>query len=453
MADENNVKMNQIRIGKPYIVETSSNINELAARLCADVEMINPNTGVFESRTLYYEVERQYKNALCEERLDAFVTGLLTSAMENGLDIYCEGAVSERLFYQLTTHFIPILSKNNPSRCRPIKLFAPTSSIPIPNAHAVSTGCSGGVDSFTTICTHTNICETFRLTHLLFASHGTLDFREERIEAYYLRELPTVRAIGDAFNLETIGVFSNLHTFYKFPYKGFNTIFFTTHVSFVFALQNLFAVYYESSGDPLREFNIQLDKAHGSDGSIFDTLSCGSLCTENLSFYSTNADLDRIEKLSIVANNKTAQDYLTVCVTDVMGGDKGHRRNCGRCDKCLRTIVQLYVLKELDKFRNVFDIDDFNNHKHKRIAEMLSISKPVYIKQARWAAKENNVKLGFRTYLWKYLFYKPKKIAYFAPKDNVIARKIYFKLNLDYKINGFRTPKNAHKDIGGGSVK
>ena len=55
------------------------------------------------------------------------------------------------------------------------------------------------------------------------------------------------------------------------------------------------------------------------------------------------ADLDRTEKVAIVARSQTALDALLVC------WEGGGASNCGRCAKCLRTMTALQVVGALDR--------------------------------------------------------------------------------------------------------
>lgn len=103
----------KIRISAPYVQHIESDIFGSAVRLAADVNMTNPNTGVNETRSLYFDFERKYEEYLCPERSDAFVMGLLSSAMENGYDIEFETPMTDRLFYQMNDDYLPMMAKYN----------------------------------------------------------------------------------------------------------------------------------------------------------------------------------------------------------------------------------------------------------------------------------------------------------------------------------------------------
>ena len=83
--------MKKIKIGKPYI-ENSHNDK---VRLCSNIERNG------DESVLYYEVEREYRQFLNDDRCDAFVVGLINSCMFDGSDIVCDGVVTEQLLFQL----------------------------------------------------------------------------------------------------------------------------------------------------------------------------------------------------------------------------------------------------------------------------------------------------------------------------------------------------------------
>lgn len=436
----------KLKIKKPYVETLVSHLHGDAVRLCSNVEFVNPNTGQEEIRCLYYEFERKYELYLCSERSDAMVSGLLVTAMENGYDIEFEAPISERLYYQLSTYFIPMLSKYNPERFKQISINGPFSSKAIANEGAVATGCSGGVDSYYTMARHSkeNMIEHYRLTHLVFASCGTLDNDKNRIEGYYMKHLPDVKQMADSVGCECIGCFNNLHEFYKFPYKGFCTVFAPIYGSVAFAIQKLLKTYYESSGDPISFFTLNLDKTHGHDGSVFDVFSLSCLCTENLSFYSTGMECSRLEKEAYISSYAPASGNLTVCGIEASGAVLGKQVNCSKCSKCLRTMVQLYTLGTLDNFSEVFDLSDFYAHKNQRIGKMLATNKRSYVNDTLKCAKKNHIKIGLKVQLWRFLVYAPYGFLTKVLRKNIFVRKMYYKYNIDIKVNGYR---NAAYDV------
>ncbi len=433
----------KIIISKPYVKECKSEIFGDAVRLCANITMINPNTNKKEDKECYFEFERNCKKYLCPERSDAFVTGLLSSAMELDMDIEFEAPISERLYYQLTNYYIPIVSKSNSYYpLYNIQLFGPCDDNQIKNEKAVATGCSGGVDSFYTIAKHISeeIPDTHKLTHLICSSSSTSDSVKERIIKTFISTFYGVKEIAKDCNLKAIGCFNNLNEFYVFPYKAFNMFYTTTFSSVCFALQKLISIYYVNAGDPISKFALDLSTLpHGYDSSIFDVFTVSYINTENLSFYSTGVECIRIEREKFISDFKPAHKNLTVCAVNSFYDKTNKYKNCSLCAKDLRTMVDFYAMKKLDNFKEVFDVDNFKNHKVKLIGKMMGLNKKAYVHEMKKEAKINNVKIPLGSYFYAYLWYKPIKHLRLMLKNSKIIRKIYYKFNLDYKLNGYRS--------------
>ena len=90
--------MELIKIGKPYILQNCENGR---VRLCADI--IDDS-----EKTLYFEVDSEFKEFLVVENSDAFVLGLLHYTMNEGKNIACEIGVTGQLLFQLRNYYIPI---------------------------------------------------------------------------------------------------------------------------------------------------------------------------------------------------------------------------------------------------------------------------------------------------------------------------------------------------------
>ncbi len=119
-----------IKISAPYVKHIESDIFGPAVRIAADVNMTNPNTGVNETRPLYFDFERRYEEYLCPERSDAFVMGLLSSAMENDFNIEFETPMTDRLFYQMNDDYLPMMAKYNANYpLYDIRLSGPVTSV------------------------------------------------------------------------------------------------------------------------------------------------------------------------------------------------------------------------------------------------------------------------------------------------------------------------------------
>lgn len=432
---------NKIIIGRPGIKKVDSEVFGESARLCADVTMINPNTGKKETKECYFDFDLKYEKYLTIERSDAFIMGLLTSAMENNADIEFEVPISEELYYTMTTQYIPLIAKfNSKYPMHNISLIGPHSNSIIKNVGGVATGCSGGVDSFYTISKFNSDYEikNRRLTHLVLSSIGTGDDSRDRIIKTFKENINYINQIASDSELDLIACFTNLYEFYKRPLDSFVTFYTNIYGSVAYALQKLLSIYYINSGDPISEFNLDVKMAHGYDASTFDVLTSSCMHTESLHFYTTGMDFDRIDKENYISNNPVARKYLKVCNLDEFKEEKMEKPNCSICPKCLRTMTQLYALRKLELYSDVFDVNSFLKHKGKYFGKFVATNKRAYVKETMDSAKNNGVKIPIGTYFYSYLWYKPIKFLRKKLKNVLFLRKIYYKLNIDYKLDGYR---------------
>ena len=73
--------------------------------------------------------------------------------------------------------------------------------------------------------------------------------------------------------------------------------------------------------------------------------------------------MSRMTKLKKVVKYAPSYKYLNVCLED---GD-----NCGKCEKCVRTLLGIDALGALDNYAEVFDIDYYRKHKKWYLQQML----------------------------------------------------------------------------------
>jgi hypothetical protein len=76
------------------------------------------------------------------------------------------------------------------------------------------------------------------------------------------------------------------------------------------------------------------------------------LGTEGLEIHHHGAGIQRFDKLDILTNWPVAQTHLRVCTDD---NYLGPFLNCGKCHKCLHTIVYLETKRNSGKFEAVFE--------------------------------------------------------------------------------------------------
>ncbi len=357
-----------IKIGKPYVTK----IKETGkARLCSNVQYKD------EKKTLYFEVDEKNADYLCVDRCDAFLVGLLHTAMYENMNICCDDVVSQRLLFQLTTYYIPIIS-DNLDDMNQIEISAVGTAKKVESANAVVTGLSGGADSFYTLLKYTKEnMGSYGLTHGIFNNIVSADINDERIRIQHNKDVEDKKRIADELGIEFVELYSNLFQFYSFP-GIFNHYFTMQYMSAAFALAGLFGVFYFSSSYTLKSFSLNYKKIPS--GAPFDLFTLNCVTTDTLSFYSAGMEVERYNKMEFFAKSPIVQKNLHVCgALNDLGGPKDIKKlNCGTCMKCSRAIVTLELLGELEKYDSVIDTTLYRKNKKKFIGRYLAGDKGVF---------------------------------------------------------------------------
>lgn len=300
------------------------------------------------------------------ERCDAVVVAFINYAIYYGMSFYSRYPISEKLYYHLKNHVIPQLSKSND--------ITATTEIVMPltdekfNGTWRGTGISLGVDSLTTIHEYTSpdMPDNYRLTHLVNmktgAHHGMIGYYDCDVEEKLFRqENEKVKKYCEKFGFNLITISTNL---YEICAKEFNWDFDFVHglhnLGTMLILQNYFDKYYYATGGyrSVFKFNLQDEQIN------YEKWLLPLISTESICFYSANKAMDRIDKEKFISQFSDVNEILHVC----WQSDK----NCGECDKCIRTIVQLDYIGELDKYSKVFDLDKYYNNKEKYITYVVA---------------------------------------------------------------------------------
>lgn len=327
------MKLYNIRIEKD---ETS--------KLCADV-MYNDIKS-----TLWYEVDNKYSKYLCTELADSFLIAILPFAMEKNENIeIIDTPVSDILLFNIKNYLMPTLSKNV-KKYNYINIDAKTSNIKFDTNSHNGSGISRGIDSFCTLKEFTQDCPKDMvidyLTFFNIGAHGEYD--SEKAYKLYKKRLVSSKKFADENNYNFLDVNTNISDFIMIDFEETHTF---RNLSIVFALQKLFKNYYYSSGINIEDFKIS-----EKDTAFYDIYIMYLFNNQNVRFYSSGAAMTRLEKTKSVANYELSYDNLSVCFKDDY--------NCGKCEKCIRTIYEFYSANNLEKYKNVFDIEYFYNNKN-----------------------------------------------------------------------------------------
>lgn len=363
--------MGVLEIGIPFIRENDNRVQL--------VSNISENGKSYE---IWFEVAKEYGEYLTTERIDAFFVALLPLAMKNKLDIVSKGVVSEKLYFQTTKFLIPILSKYS-KNFDSIKIDIENKSNACINTQGENaTGFSRGVDSFDTVNDILNNGD-FSLTHLTFFNVGShkssSGYTPEQSRALYEKRLNVSKESSKIINLPLVDVNSNLGEHLVLDYVKIHHF---CSFSAVLALQKFFKNYYYSSGYPISDFSIKkCDKG----SAFYEPILSNMLSTESTTFHITGLDKTRLEKVNSISNYQPSYDNLNVCFYS--------EGNCGKCEKCIRTQLELYALGKLELYKGSFDVDSFYSNMDKYIDYMLKHQNQIAYKEILQQMEKSNIKL------------------------------------------------------------
>ena len=330
-----------------------------------------------ETETVWFEYPTEYSNYVCDECIDAFVISVLPFAMRNSLDIISNIPISEKLKYQICNYYIPILAKYQKSFSK-IELICPTVSVNY-EGKAVGTGISCGVDSYYSVFKHLEVGEqNFKLTHLVTMNVGSFGYKGgESSFNWFMEETKIAKGVAEKLNLPLIVINSNLMEFYGENHAYSGTL---RMVGAILGLQKLFSKYYISAGFDISGFDISAEE---NDDYDFFNLFIGS--NESLEFFSTGMEATRFERTNYISDFPVTYDTLTVCLSGV--------NNCGRCEKCLRTLWSLTAINKLDLYKKSFDIESFKKKKMINMAKIRYYGKgymnPLYKEIFEWLKRKH----------------------------------------------------------------
>lgn len=350
-----------ITIYEPKI-ETNESKARLKCRVKDDAQSIDEE--------LWYEVDIEYSNYLCPEVCDGFIIAMLLPAIKFKQNIEVKAPMTANLYYNLVNVVIPLMAQLygydlSIEDCSRFLIVSETINTHF-HPSAIATGCSLGVDSLTAIKQHMKLSNngSYKLTHLTYFNVGAFGSSyDENTEQTLKREKQEVSNFARKLGLPTVIVNSNIHNWYS-TFKNFNHSHTLRNMSVVLCMQKLFKNYFYASGYPIEDFKLTKDLAY------FETLLLPQISTHCTSLISANANYSRIEKIKYIGNDQLATQNLYVCLKEQIWNDRhvGHLeddgfRNCGKCEKCLRTLVILDALGLIDNYNNIFNVDYYNRAK------------------------------------------------------------------------------------------
>jgi len=325
-----------LEINIPYVEERNGKYF-----LCCDIK----KNDIWE--TVYWGgVSKEMSKSFLADRADAFLIGVLDYAVKKGENIKCNAPVSEDLLINVKTWIIPLLEKY--ADMHAIKIYAE----PIPEceecAGNIGTAVSGGIDSFYTILVNSeHEIENRRLTHLCINDVGNFnaDYGAERKNVRNER-YDKAREIASECRLPLICTESNYYEKFYVSEGPAKTILYGTFS--VLCMKKFWKKFYMASSFDYEHLGVGRLK---SSLEVMELLFATAFSTGELTMYIDGIELKRLEKTRKIANNSIVQRHLHVCLNK--------KENCGYCEKCKYTLIQLDAVGELKNYAQVFNIADY----------------------------------------------------------------------------------------------
>lgn len=355
-----------IRIYQPRFVDNDG-VRQLECKIEANY--------LSGEKIIRFSVNRPFEQYLTPEVCDAFLLATLLPAVKYGEDITILGDVSEKLYFNCVYTISNILQKAY-NGCRPNIIAKRTVKNKF-DGKGVGCGCSLGIDSLAAIFTHYNTPDVpdYQITHLTFfnvGSHGYKDSKANRKS--WLKDMVEVDEFALKIGLPVVKIESNIWEL--FPGFNFDQSGNMINMSTVLTMQKLFGKYLYGSNYPITATHLT-DVCSG----YFESLMIPISSTESTELIVANADMARSQKTEVVVSNPLSRQSLYVCWKELIVNNnpnhpiskiKDKFRNCTRCDKCLRTCMQLDILGKLDYYKDIFDIEYFYKTKDSYLGKAIA---------------------------------------------------------------------------------
>jgi hypothetical protein len=323
-------------IHQPVIKE---NANEIS--IAAEIEIQNQDRPY--PRELWFKFPIGYKDYLTD-RTDGFAASLLPLAMHLGEDLDIRGELSYRLAYGLR-EYQKIQSNWNSDffKSVDIKYRALVTVDAGATQGAVGSAFSGGVDSFHTLWTHLPQNEPFakyRITDCLLINGIDIDLdldstgSFEKIQKIYE---PIMREHHINLWISRTNVMQFIYMELLMASVG------AVVTASALVLGRLFSRFYIPSSAEFMELKM---RPNGSN-IVVDHL----LGTETMETIHDNVHLTRLEKTAAIARWPVTYPSLRVCFNGTTVPEQAPViKNCCRCEKCVRTMVDLDVHAKLSLY-------------------------------------------------------------------------------------------------------
>jgi hypothetical protein len=282
--------------------------------------------------TVYFSVSDAAQGGHVFNDASPFAAALLLPAMKQGEDLIIKGSLSVQLYKGMHAIMHEVLRWD--MGLKPIRIEADAMVADTHEPHRSASFFSGGVDSFYTYLKHKeDPVEADRIDSFILVNGFDIDRRNTRL---WDRTRQNIAAIAAADHVDLVVVRTNIQGLVE-PILLWDY----THGGCLAAvglfLRGAFRQIYIPSTHSVEEqvpwgSNLALD---------------GNWSTERNTFVHDGTEATRINKVIWhIARSPLALEHLRVCFAN-----EKEAYNCGRCDKCLRTMINLYVAGVLEQSR------------------------------------------------------------------------------------------------------
>ncbi len=298
-----------------------------------------------EKRELFDLWVRSNKEVLTDAP-EAQVAATLLPAMQSGKDLTVDGPLDSTFAESLSTiQDIYVTWWPEPER---IAIQAPRwESSPTPKTGRTAAFFTGGVDSFYTLLKHKEEVDVLVFVHGFDVDLDDTSLRQQVTEM--------LQEVGTGFDKEVIEVETNLRDFSD-EHTGWPRYHGAALAFSGLVLQPSVDCLLIPSGAPYDEL-----RPWGSHPLLDPRWS-----TSNLQLIHDGCEASRLDKCRAVGQNDIASGMLRVCWRNPDGA-----YNCGRCEKCFRTMLQLLAadaLKQCSTFEGELDPQILNGSRRVRAA-------------------------------------------------------------------------------------
>jgi len=288
---------------------------------------------------VFYDFPRQYWLDVNRSTGDPYLALTLLPAMVFGERLEIEAPISLRLSESLP-HLQTVFQTMNPGWHK-IEINAPIKKcrfLFFTGQRKRGLFFSLGVDSFYSLQRLIGADQRHTISHLIVV-HGLDVYYRRRNHNLFATILNRARQVADLYDLKVLDVLTNQRDFSD-HFVNWRTQYGCGTLSVGLALQRGFETIYLASGMTMFYDGFI---SYGSGPLITPHWS-----TERLKFIQHGAEAYRQDKVNSLADFSPAMDHLRVCWIN-----PEDTYNCGKCEKCLRTMIALYISGVLGRCRSL----------------------------------------------------------------------------------------------------